>query len=271
MPPLSCLSLFGPLCVPFLVPAKIVIAAARRRGQGRPYGRRALRVSLDGGEHDRTLATDGIALKPSRLVASAAVSLWLFLTPGSVARGGETASVSPSTRMIVDEAAARFGLPAFWIDAVIAAESGGDERALSVKGAIGLMQLMPETWRAMSARYDLGQDPYDRRDNIMAGAAYLRELYDKYGPRGFLAAYNAGPGRYVDARDGKRRLPRETLTYVAAVEGRISAKGVSSKSPDTPRLRNWRAAALFVENTAGDEAMSSAALFPVHSEQATAR
>ena len=64
------------------------------------------------------------------------------------------------------------------------------------KGAMGLMQIMPKTWTELRARYGLGANSYDPRDNILAGAAYIRELYDRYGAPGFLAAYNAGPGRY---------------------------------------------------------------------------
>ena len=72
-------------------------------------------------------------------------------------------------------------------------ESGGNLRALSPKGAIGLMQIMPLTWEALRQRYRLGADPYDAHDNILAGTALLRELYDRFGAGGFLAAYNAGP------------------------------------------------------------------------------
>jgi hypothetical protein len=79
------------------------------------------------------------------------------------------------------------------------------------------MQVMPATFAELRARYGLGPDPHDPRTNIMAGAAYLREMYDRYGPRYFLAAYNAGPAR-VDAhlRTG-RPLPYETRAYNAAL------------------------------------------------------
>ncbi|MHC2191232.1 soluble lytic murein transglycosylase-like protein [Bradyrhizobium diazoefficiens] len=96
-------------------------------------------------------------------------------------------------------------------------ESNGDRRAVSPKGALGLMQLMPKTWADMRARYGLGRDPFDPRDNILAGAAFLRELHDRYGSPGFLAAYNAGPGRYEEFRDRHRPLPAETTAYVAAI------------------------------------------------------
>src|SRR5688572_12183654 len=100
--------------------------------------------------------------------------------------------VDPNAAFIA-EAARRFGVPEHWIRAVMRVESAGDVRAISSAGAMGLMQIMPATWAELRARYGLGSNPYDPRDNIMAGAAYLREMYDRYGSPGFLAAYNAGP------------------------------------------------------------------------------
>lgn len=93
----------------------------------------------------------------------------------------------------ITEAAQRFRIPVVWIRAVMRAESAGDPRAFSSAGAMGLMQIMPATWAELRVRHRLGGDPYDPRDNILAGAAYLRELHDRYGAPGFLAAYNAGP------------------------------------------------------------------------------
>jgi soluble lytic murein transglycosylase-like protein len=90
----------------------------------------------------------------------------------------------------VAEASKRFGVPEHWIRAVLHVESGAKQRARSSKGAMGLMQIMPKTWTELRARYGLGADPFDPRDNILAGAAYIRELYDRYGAPGFLAAYN---------------------------------------------------------------------------------
>jgi hypothetical protein len=75
------------------------------------------------------------------------------------------------------------------------------------------MQIMPETWADLRLRYGLGNDPYDPRDNILAGAAYLRELHDRYGSPGFLAAYNAGPTHYEEHLAG-RPLPAETQAYL---------------------------------------------------------
>ena len=115
----------------------------------------------------------------------------------------------------IAEASRRFGVPIAWIRAVMRAESAGDPRALSPKGAMGLMQIMPPTWAGLRLRHRLGADPYDPHDNIIAGAGYIRELFDRYGSPGWIAAYNAGPGRYEDSLKG-RALPAETRAYVAA-------------------------------------------------------
>jgi soluble lytic murein transglycosylase-like protein len=96
----------------------------------------------------------------------------------------------------IEEASDRFAVPARWIRAVLQVESGGDEHSISPRGAMGLMQLMPGTWVELSARYGLGLDPFDARDNILAGTAYLKEMHDRFGSAGFLAAYHAGPSRY---------------------------------------------------------------------------
>ena len=107
-------------------------------------------------------------------------------------------------------------------------ESGAKQRVRSSKGAMGLMQIMPKTWAELRARYGLGADPFDPRDNILAGAAYIRELHDRYGTPGFLAAYNAGPGRYERHLATGRPLPDETQAYVATLApmiNRVSRRG----------------------------------------------
>jgi soluble lytic murein transglycosylase-like protein len=114
----------------------------------------------------------------------------------------------------VTEDARRSGLPVSWIQAVMQAEGAGDARAVSPKGAMGLMKIMPETWASLRLCYGLGADPFDPHDNIVAGAAYLRELHDRYGSPDFLAAYNAGPARYEDHVATGRPLPAETRAYV---------------------------------------------------------
>ena len=133
----------------------------------------------------------------------------------------------------VEEASQRFGIPAEWVRGVIMIESGGrttlgGRPITSSAGAIGLMQVMPGTFADMSARHGLGSDPYDPRANILAGTAYLRAMYDRYGPAHFLAAYNAGPAR-VDAhlRDG-RPLPAETRRYTATLLPRLAPGAVAT-------------------------------------------
>lgn len=124
------------------------------------------------------------------------------------------------------EASNRFRLPVHWLRAVMRAESGGDAKSVSSKGAVGLMQLMPATYGELRTRYRLGADSFDPHDNIQAGAAYLRELLDQFGEHGFLAAYNAGPGRYEDYLRG-RSLPTETTDYVRRIAPALSLGGIS--------------------------------------------
>jgi soluble lytic murein transglycosylase-like protein len=122
----------------------------------------------------------------------------------------------------IAEASARFGVPAPWIERVMRAESGGmtmlhGQPITSRAGAMGLMQLMPATWAAMRATYGLGSNPYDPHDNILAGTAYLRAMYDRFGYPGLFGAYNAGPGRYAAYLATGRPLPGETRAYLATV------------------------------------------------------
>jgi hypothetical protein len=240
------LSLFGRFAGPFLVPAKTASATERGRGRGRPLGRRAERASLDGGEHGRKLSITGRMARTSRAGGASVWGLGLAVLVMMSIDGGEAAAEPTSPGDIIetaiDEAAARFDLPAARLRAVIAAESGGDPNAVSAKGAIGLMQLMPDTWREIRDRLALGQDPFDARENVLAGAFYLRRLQERFGLDGGLAAYNAGPGRYANHLAGGRPLPAETLAYVAAIRRRLAPL---SNGPAL-RARDWRAAPLFV-------------------------
>lgn len=152
----------------------------------------------------------------------------------------------------ITEVAQRFGIPERWIRAVLRAESAGDAGAVSSAGAMGLMQVMPDTWAGLRVRHRLGRNPYDPRDNILAGTAYLREMFDRYGNvTAMLAAYNAGPGRYDEHRSTGRALPAETRAYVAALApilGGASASAVASEAPARPPAPppDWRDAPLFV-------------------------
>ncbi len=117
----------------------------------------------------------------------------------------------------VREAAARYRVPEQWVRAVMRQESGGEEQAVSPVGAMGLMQVMPATYQGLRERYGLGDDPYDPHNNVLAGTAYIREMYDRYGAPGFLAAYNAGPDRVDLYLAGSADLPDETVNYLAAI------------------------------------------------------
>ena len=153
-------------------------------------------------------------------------------------------SKSDRIERFVAEAALRFGIPTSWITAVMQAESRGVVRAVSPKGAMGLMQIMPDTWSGLRSRYGLGPNPFDPHDNIVAGAAYLRELHDRYGTAGFLAAYNAGPRRYEDHLTSGRPLPAETQAYVAALAPLLRDDG-SMSNVITAIIRSWTSSPLF--------------------------
>lgn len=133
----------------------------------------------------------------------------------------------------ITEASRRFGVPHDWIEGVMLAESGGQTRLngapiRSRVGAIGLMQLMPATYEDMRLANGLGANPDDPRDNILAGTAYLRAMYDRYGYPGLFAAYNAGPARYEASLRGEK-LPFETRSYLAQLTGKVPslASGIS--------------------------------------------
>jgi D-alanyl-D-alanine carboxypeptidase len=133
----------------------------------------------------------------------------------------------------ITAASKRYGMPEAWIREVMRQESGGQQYLdgtliTSAAGAMGLMQLMPRTYEELRQRYGLGDDPYYPRDNIFAGAAYMKELYDRYGAPGFLAAYNAGPRRADDFLSGRGGLPSETVAYMAAVAPRLRGSASSS-------------------------------------------
>lgn len=183
------------------------------------------------------------------------------------APGGARAREVETWRPLASAAAARFGLPEAWVLAVIEAESGGRTEiggrpTTSHAGAMGLMQIMPRTWASLRAAYRLGSNPHDPADNIVAGTAYLRAMYDRFGYPGLFAAYNAGPGRYGDYVARGRPLPRETRDYVAKILGRGDAfahprgmalpdPGVLPGAPITPVATAELGAALLFARSAG--------------------
>lgn len=140
---------------------------------------------------------------------------------------------------LIAEAAQRFGLPQSWIRAVMNAESGGRTMLNGVPitspaGAMGLMQLMPETYAAMRERLSLEPDPYAPRDNVLAGTAYLADMYQRYGYPGLFAAYNAGPERFERYLENGAPLPSETIRYLARIGPEALATALAMGAPTRP-------------------------------------
>jgi len=133
---------------------------------------------------------------------------------------------------LIAEAAQRFGLPQSWIRTVMKAESGGRTTRdgvpiTSPAGAMGLMQVMPQTYLSMQLHLGLGPDPYAPRDNVLAGTAYLADMYQRYGYPGLFAAYNAGPERFERYLEDGTPLPSETVRYLA----RIGSDALAMQAP----------------------------------------
>jgi hypothetical protein len=257
---LPAIPLVGQNTRPSSVPAKNRTAVVRTGGQEpapdlireRPRGRRASASPLTGEGTMAALRCRGIVVW---IVAILAASM---LSSGSAhadrtsppAHRPSGVSVDPLAAYIT-EASRRFGVPERWISRIIRVESDAKPRARSKKGAMGLMQIMPGTWAELRARYRLGIDPYNPRDNILAGAAYIRELRDRYGTPGFLAAYNAGPGRYDSLLATGRPLPEETQAYVAVLAPMISGGQTIGQTRAVAKSFAWAESSLFAARTAG--------------------
>jgi hypothetical protein len=232
------------------VPLGDQTAGARSEGQGRPSaGACALPLTAASTLAGWRRSGDRPAWHYAVLLLAGALSV---CTGSGVAVAQSAPVERPLTAhphaAFIAEASQRFSIPEHWIRAVLRVESAGDVRAISSAGAMGLMQVMPDTWAGLRSRHGLGRDPYDPRDNILAGTAYLREMWDRYGNvAAMLAAYNAGPGRYDEYLATGRTLPAETRAYVAALApilgGAAATEPPSSAPPPPP---DWREAPLFV-------------------------
>lgn len=249
----TAIPLFGQNTDHSFVPVKVRTAVARSGGPGRPLGRRVSASPLTAASTMARLRTLGTMVCFVAIFAS----LMLLSAPAHAERAApnaQKAAASPTNPFaaFVSEASRRFAVPEHWIRAVMHVESDGKSRARSQKGAMGLMQIMPKTWTELRARYGLGADPYDPRDNILAGAAYLRELYQRFGVPGFLAAYNAGPGRYENHLATGRPLPDETRGYVAKLAPTIESEQSGGKRIAVPKSSILARSPLFARRIGGN-------------------
>ncbi len=223
-------------------PAETKAAVAPRSGPKPPVRHRLGRQPSDRRTSDLPWPEPGTVAR-FRWVRTAAyliaILILSFVSFSFVAFAGRSTSNRSATASSVwashiAEASRRFGVPDHWIRAVMQVESNGDKTTVSPKGAMGLMQVMPETYAELRLRYHLGSDPYEPRDNILAGTAYLREMRDRYGPAGFLAAYNAGPGRYEDYLMRGRPLPKETHDYAGTLASMIGVPALPLHLENAP-------------------------------------
>ncbi len=147
---------------------------------------------------------------------------------------------------LIAEASRRFGVPEHWVREVMRVESGGHATmngrpVVSWAGAMGLMQVMPKTYEDLRRRHGLGADPQDPRDNILAGTAYLREMWACFGVPGAFAAYHAGPARLTEHLASGRPLPSETRRYLARLGVRLDTASAAPGAPAECGLQNERA------------------------------
>ena len=159
----------------------------------------------------------------------------LGLSAGRVNAGASVAFCGTiAWQPFIQEAADRFELPPSCIDSVIRAESAGctltdHQPTTSAAGAMGLMQLMPESWVRLREKLRLANDPHDPRDNILAGSAYLRELYERFGFPDLFAAYHAGAQRLEESLLDHRPLPDATQVYLSRVLAGIPASSIADR------------------------------------------
>lgn len=240
----------------------------RRRIVVLPFAFRLRAFSLTAHAPKRLEAIGAVAvIAASSLLFNAIAHAKSASNVRSLASGHTQAEVET----FVEEAAKRFAVPARWIRAIMRIESRGDVRARSPKGAIGLMQIMPSTYEELRIRHGFGGDPFDPHDNILAGSAYMRELLDRYGSPGFLAAYNAGPARFDRYLTAGRALPTETLEYVETLAPMIDHGHFRRRVDGGPTSFTGNDAPLFVLRADGNPSGESSALGMQPNGASTAR
>lgn len=179
------------------------------------------------------------------LAAAALAGGWLSPLPARATAPAPDACARHAT-----EAAVRSGLPVDVILRVMRAESRGRPRAVSHKGAMGCMQIMPGTWTDLTGRYGLGSDPWNPRMNMVGGALYLAKLARQFGFPGAYSAYNAGPDRYLRHVRSGVPLPAETVAYVSQI-GDAASGPVRMAQAVFPAQARWQEASLFMPTRSG--------------------
>jgi hypothetical protein len=234
------------------VPLDRRTAGAHSAGQGRRFAGASCAPLTAASTLAGWRRSGGRALFRSAIAAAICALGPLFVCAGSNRAIAQSAPILRATAADphaghITEASRRFGIPESWIRAVLRKESAGDVRAVSSAGAMGLMQVMPDTWAELRVRHGLGRNPYDPHDNIFAGTAYLREMWDRYGDvTAMLAAYNAGPARYDEHRAKGRPLPAETRAYIALLAPVLRGERPSKIAFTATRPLDWRGAAIFI-------------------------
>jgi soluble lytic murein transglycosylase-like protein len=182
----------------------------------------------------------------------------LFVLSSSVPAAVRSCGLRPWQPWIT-EAAARFGMPERWLAALVEVESAGcahlnGRPTESAAGAMGLAQILPVVWDRFRLPLGLGADPQDPHDNLLVGAAYWRELFDRYGSPGAFAAYHAGPARYEAYRAGSRPLPEATIAYVERLQDLIGPEigWLSGPTPFISKRQGARLSAGSFRFRAGD-------------------
>lgn len=217
--------------------------------------------------HARPLATRGaLARCAGQLASSLPSRSWPCIAAVLLLVSLPLSGVAAQTIHAAEIAAAsqRFGIPETWIRAVMRAESAGDRHAVSHRGAVGLMQVMPSTWASLRAQYALGADPFMPQDNILAGTAYLREMLDRFGSVPLmLAAYNAGPRRVEAHLATGQPLPAETRAYVAALAPLLTGDAGTSAPGQLAVGAERSAEAIFVQLRGHNTAPTRSIFVPV--------
>ena len=160
---------------------------------------------------NKTAATGGVEQEKPQRLENGSFATELDKAMSMESRGAVGLNISGDTNSLIKEAAARYQVDPRLVAAVAQTESGGNQEAVSPAGAVGVMQLMPETAAG------LGVNPYDKQQNIDGGVKYIRQMMDTFGGdvQKAIAAYNAGPQAVKDYNG----VPpyRETQNYVNKV------------------------------------------------------